>query len=202
LLSNLRGITWELGDLEDSFISVDKRNSLRIKFAEGIQKLRIRCPAFRIASVKFHRQAPVGHELAGPTILPLGKSYDPFYAALRTLSQTLTLLKFSAHLDATLLWPSPDEPDIATPCWPSLRELEVEFDSMAPFGEWYFTGICRDNHKESNEAYWWSNFCYCPDFDTFTSFIAAFARAVSRCRSWSISSLCRSFLNIAIGPLE
>ena len=145
-LPNVKSITWEFCDYDDQSASL--RSDDRATFAEALRHVRIQRRSS--ANIVIQHEWPFDQRLAGRNIVSSGLSYDPFSAALRILSQNLTSLTVSAHLDSTLFWPSYQEENIVAPFWPFLRNLDVNFDMVTPFGDWYFTGVQPAHHENDD----------------------------------------------------
>lgn len=67
---------------------------------------------------------------------------------MRTFSYTLTSLILKAKVGSTLFWPSKDEKTATLPHRPFLKELDVDFNTVAPSGAWYFTGEYEDHEDD------------------------------------------------------
>ena len=164
------------------------RSANRVAFADALRKIRSRSRSS--AQITFYHKSPTDQRRTCPSIVPLGLTYDPFSAALRTFSQNLTALTLSAHFDSTLFWPSPDEENTVVPTWPHLKLLDVTFNMVTPCGDWYFTGPRPADHEhddvergiigDSEREYSYWNYRVHPDPETFDPFLAAFAKAVAK----------------------
>jgi hypothetical protein len=204
-LPELRTVDWEFQDWEDDSDESDRdsldsdydpewesatspkaRGEARAEFAKKLSVTHSR--SLNSANIIFHYCTPSDQRYTNPSIVPEGLTYDPFSSAIRTFSQCLTTLTLSAHVDATLFWPSEE---IATPpSWPHLKSLDLTFDMVAPSGKWYFTGPQPTDHPDDDPSrdiiggvdereYSYRDFQKHPDPETFDPFLGAFARAVA-----------------------
>ncbi|KAI4644396.1 hypothetical protein J4E93_006297 [Alternaria ventricosa] len=205
-MPELRTVDWEFSDYEagsdagsdqDSLdsdydpewepaTSPKARGEARTEFANKLSPTHFR--SLHSANIVFVHCTPSDQRYTVPSIVPEGYTYDPFSSSIRAFSQCLTTLTLSAHVDPTLFWPS-DENAIP-PHWPHLKSFHIEFDMVAPSGEWYFTGPtpADDPHDDpvrgivgsvDTRDFSWQDFRQHPDPETFDPFLGALAKAVA-----------------------
>lgn len=78
----------------------EERSANRLAFATKLQNFA--CASAGSADITLTHEFPEDQTINASSLLPPGHAYDPFSSALRTLSQTLSSLTISAHLDPTL----------------------------------------------------------------------------------------------------
>ena len=173
---------------EDVHVETTSQRRLnRTAFTEAMSRVQLQPRAYAIINMK--NEPPFDERSECESLIPPGLKYDPFSASLRIFSQTLTCLTLKAHVEQTLFWPSRYEENALFPSWPSLRDLDVEFNMVAPSGAWYFTGQYEAHEDDDpaeevigddTETYNYSNFRVNPDPKMMNPLVAAFANAVRR----------------------
>jgi hypothetical protein len=206
-LPELRTVDWEFLDCEagsdagsdqdsldsdydpewESATCPKARSEARAEFANKLSLTHLR--SLSSATIVFVHCTPSDQRYTVPSIVPEGYTYDPFSSSIRTLSQCLTTLTLSAHVDPTLFWPS--DVNAIPPSWPHLKSLDITFDMVAPSGKWYFTGPTPAYDSDDDPVrgtvgsvdareFSWADFRQHPDPETFDPFLGALAEAVAR----------------------
>lgn len=165
LLPGLKHVYGEFAEQGDRTAEIERRSA----FATLLEQMKF--PTSSVAMFNFHQEAPFDQREATSSSLPQGAFYDPFSASLRVFSQNLTSFVLDAYVDSTLFWPSSHE-TCSTPSWPSLKNLKVSFNSVAPSGAWYFTGTPKDEDDTQFNRHGNRN--------TLDPFLTAFAKATQQ----------------------
>ncbi|KAI0570216.1 hypothetical protein TUN199_11293 [Pyrenophora tritici-repentis] len=107
LLPNTNRTVWNLVEFRDG--------SEKIAFAEAIKATQLQPRSELIMNLRTYQG------ISNLVLLP----HDLLSAAIRTVSQNLTVMTLKFKFDATLFWPS-NSKNSGTPYWPHLKELRVE----------------------------------------------------------------------------
>jgi len=139
-LPELREFFWNFEDNRDKPASLLCYN--RVALAKDLTNVQLR--PYSKANIIVDHYAPFYQDEECDPIVPTGASYDPLSASFRIFSRHLSSLTLQAHVDSTLFWPSPHEPNATVPTWPCLRTLSIKFNMVAPSGAWYFKAPAPD----------------------------------------------------------
>ncbi|CAE6996258.1 hypothetical protein P3342_000340 [Pyrenophora teres f. teres] len=160
LLPNINKTFWHFNDLDDE--------SEKIAYAEAIKATKLQLRSELI--MEFCTTCIDGHVLVDPILLP----YGLLSAAIRTVSQNLTVMTLEFNFDATLFWPSTSESS-GTPYWPHLKELRIESKLFKLFAN---PDFYRMEYEDSNEDDYNDNEIIRVTEHPMAPILAAFAKAV------------------------